>query len=98
MLSALRKLLTATGVFAAAAMSLMAGTVSAEPQNGGASAPPAAAGPAVAVPRGVGGYSMTLSDIWGPPKMPPAPKDFGPGFDFPPEPLNGGVTQDPYPN
>ena len=25
----------------------------------------------------------TLSDVWGPPKMPPEPKDFGPGFDFP---------------
>ena len=25
----------------------------------------------------------TLSDVWGPPKMPPEPKDFGPHFDFP---------------
>jgi hypothetical protein len=24
-----------------------------------------------------------LSDVWGPPKMPPEPKDFGPHFDFP---------------
>jgi hypothetical protein len=48
--------------------------------------------------RGVGGYSLTLSDIWGPAKMPPAPKDFGPHFDFPPEPLNGAPLQDPYPN
>jgi hypothetical protein len=30
--------------------------------------------------------------------MPPAPKDFGPHFDFPPEPLSGGLTHDPYPN
>jgi hypothetical protein len=53
-----------------------------------------------AVPRGavIGGYSTTLSEIWGPPEMPPAPKDFGPHFDFPPEPLNGGVLHDPYPN
>ena len=48
--------------------------------------------------RGVGGYSLRLSDIWGPAKMPPAPKDFGPHFDFPPEPLNGAPLHDPYPN
>jgi hypothetical protein len=24
-----------------------------------------------------------LRDVWGPPKMPPSPKDFGPHFDFP---------------
>jgi hypothetical protein len=47
---------------------------------------------------GVGGYSMTLSDIWGPPVMPPIPKDFGPHFDFPPESLNGPPLHDPYPN
>ena len=49
-------------------------------------------------PRGVGFYALTLSDIWGPAKMPPAPKDFGPHFDFPPEPLNGAPLHDPYPN
>jgi len=48
--------------------------------------------------RGVGFYSLRLSDIWGPAKMPPAPKDFGPHFDFPPEPLNGAPLHDPYPN
>ena len=47
---------------------------------------------------GVGGTSLRMRDIWGPAKMPPAPKDFGPGFDFPPEPLNGAPLQDPYPN
>jgi hypothetical protein len=46
----------------------------------------------------VGGYSTTLSDVWGPPVMPPAPKDFGPHFDFPPESLNGPPLHDPYPN
>ena len=46
----------------------------------------------------VGGYSTTLSDVWGPPEMPPAPKDFGPHFDFPPESLNGPPLHDPYPN
>ena len=45
-----------------------------------------------------GGYSMTLSDVWGPPEMPPAPKDFRPHFDFPPESLNGPPLHDPYPN
>lgn len=49
-------------------------------------------------PRGVGGTSLRLSDIWGPAKMPPAPQDFGPHFDFPPEPLNGAPLHDPYPN
>ncbi len=98
MLSALRKHFMITGVCAAVAVSLMAVSVHAQQRNNGAGAAPAAGGPVVAAPRGVGGYSMTLSDIWGPPKMPPAPKDFGPGFDFPPEPLNGGLTQDPYPN
>jgi hypothetical protein len=49
-------------------------------------------------PHGVGGYSLRLSDIWGPAKMPPAPKDFGPHFDFPPEPLNGAPLHDPSPN
>jgi hypothetical protein len=47
----------------------------------------------------LGHYSMTLSDIWGLPEMPPAPKDFGPHFDFPPQSLmdnGGGLTQDPY--
>lgn len=48
--------------------------------------------------NGIGGYSLRLSDIWGPAKMPPAPKDFGPHFDFPPEPLNGAPLHDPYPN
>ncbi len=48
--------------------------------------------------RGVGGYSLRLSDVWGPAKMPPAPKDFGPHSDFPPEPLNGAPLHDPYPN
>ena len=64
-------------------------------QGGGAY--PGAYGPAR--PRGPGGYSrLTLSDIWGPAKMPPAPKDFGPNFDFPPESLNGAPLHDPYPN
>jgi hypothetical protein len=49
--------------------------------------------------RGVGGFSrLTLSDIWGPAKMPSPPVDFGPHFDFPPQPLNGAPLHDPYPN
>ncbi len=49
----------------------------------------------------LGGYSMTLSEIWGVPEMPPAPKDFGPHFDFPAggsESLNGPPDHSPYPN
>lgn len=46
----------------------------------------------------IGGYSTTLSEIWGEPEMPPAPKDFGPHFDFPPASLNGPPNRDPYPN
>ena len=49
----------------------------------------------------VGGYSMTLSDIWGLPEMPPAPKDFGPHFDFPAGgniSLQGPPDHSPYPN
>ena len=42
-------------------------------------------------------YRKLKRDLWGPAKMPPAPTDFGPHFDFPPAPLNGGLTQDPYP-
>jgi hypothetical protein len=45
-----------------------------------------------------GGYSMTLRDVWGPAQMPPTPQDFGPHFDFQPEPLHGGLSHDPYPN
>ena len=50
---------------------------------------------------GVGGYSMTLSDVWGLPEMPPAPKDFGPHFDFPAGgniSLQGPPDHSPYPN
>ena len=50
-------------------------------------------------PRRPGGFSrLTLSDIWGPAKMPQPPTDFGPHFDFPPESLNGAPLHDPYPN
>jgi hypothetical protein len=43
-------------------------------------------------------YRKLKRDLWGPAKMPPAPTDFGPHFDFPPAPLNGGLNHDPYPN
>src|SRR4029079_15344978 len=40
---------------------------------------------------------MTLNEImYGPAGMPPAPHDFGPHFDYPPEPLNGGIASSPY--
>jgi len=71
----------------------------AQSQNGASArsgAPNAYYGPRA--PRSAGGYSLRLSDIWGPAEMPPAPKDFGPHFDFPPEPLNAAPLHDPYPN
>jgi len=48
----------------------------------------------------IGGTSWTLSDVWGEPEMPPAPRDFGPGFDFSPGgyELNGAPNNSPYPN
>ena len=62
-------------------------------------------------PGPFGGYSTTLSDIWGPPKMPATPKDFGPHFDFPAggdqtltcgaegsQYFCGGPSDSPYPN
>jgi hypothetical protein len=47
-----------------------------------------------------GGYSrLTVGDVlWGPAGMPPASKDFGPHFDFPPASLNNGPTEAPYPS
>jgi|GEM_PF-520564 len=51
--------------------------------------------------RRPGGFSrLNLSDIWGPAEMPPAPMDFGPGFDFPPGgyTLDGVPNSSPYPN
>ena len=49
--------------------------------------------------RPVGGYSrLTAHEVlWGPAGMPPAPKDFGPHFDFPAASLNDGPTEAPYP-
>jgi len=49
--------------------------------------------------RPVGGYSrLTARDVlWGPAGMPPAPRDFGPHFDFPAHSLNSGPTEAPYP-
>jgi hypothetical protein len=56
--------------------------------------------------------SRDLSQVWGPPKMPPEPKDFGPHFDFPAggsmnlgcgppdgkQYFCGGPSDAPYPN
>lgn len=50
-------------------------------------------------PRGGGAYPLTFSWIWGPAKMPPAPTDFGPHFDFPSGySLNGVPDRSPYPD
>jgi hypothetical protein len=51
----------------------------------------------VAPRSGIGGYSLSLSDVWGPAEMPPTPRDFGPHFDFQPSPLHGGIGTAPYP-
>jgi hypothetical protein len=98
MLPALRKLLLLAVVVASAALLLAGGDATAQQQTGGTGATQAPGGGYVVRERGVGGYSLTLRDVWGPAKMPPAPTDFGPHFDFPPEPLGGGLTHDPYPN
>jgi hypothetical protein len=96
-------MLTRTTVFRllALAMLLVAGQVfghSAQAQQGQQRIKPGSLNTYQVPGPAVGGYSMTLSDIWGPPVMPPAPKDFGPHFDFPPESLNGPPLHDPYPN
>ncbi len=72
---ALRKLVPVAAVLSAAVVSVVAGDVSAQQQKGGAGAVQLQGRPVVVTRRGVGGYSMTLSDVWGPAKMPPAPKD-----------------------
>lgn len=67
--------------------------------------------PARVAPRDavIGGYSTTLSEIWGLPEMPGAPRDFGPHFDFPaggdislpysvPSAVQGPPDHSPYPN
>jgi hypothetical protein len=69
----------------------------AEPGQGAGSSEESASDKAPPGNYGVGGTSLRLRDVWGPAKMPPAPKDFGPHFDFPPEPLNGVPLHDPYP-
>jgi hypothetical protein len=90
---ALRKLFLAV----LAIVAVVPGGASAEQRNGSTRAVPLQRPPIIVAPRrGIGGYSMTLSDVWGPAKMPPAPKDFGPHFDFPPQPLEGGISHAPY--
>ncbi len=49
--------------------------------------------------QGVGGTSLTLSDIWGPAEMPPPTID-SPGYDYNNSgyTLNGVPNRSPYPN
>ena len=98
-LPALRKSLSPATVLAGALLMLfsVSGAEAQQPPKGNSSGQAPEGYYVQAAPR-VGGYSLRLSDIWGPAKMPPAPKDFGPHFDFPPEPLNGAPLHDPYPN
>jgi hypothetical protein len=98
--SALRKALPLVAIVASGAVLVPAAQNAGaqQPNNGAASGQPPRV---LVVPRGepvIGGYSLRLSDIWGPAKMPPAPKDFGPHFDFPPAPLNSVPLPDPYPH
>lgn len=95
---ALRKLSALAAISAAAVFMLVqAGDARAEPRERSGAAQQ---GETVSGPRTTqsGGYSLRLRDIWGPAKMPPAPKDFGPHYDYPPQPLNGAPIHDPYPN
>jgi hypothetical protein len=82
-----------------AAVSLGLPTPVSHAQSSGArKAPPARVAPRDSV---LGGYSTTLSEVWGVPEMPPAPTDFGPHFDYPgggSESLNGPPDHSPYPN
>jgi hypothetical protein len=97
--SALRKAFSLAAIVASAAFLMPAAqNASAQSNNGSAAGPSSRV---LVVPRGqpvIGGYSLRLSDVWGPAKMPPAPKDFGPHFDFPPAPLNSVPLPDPYPH
>ena len=97
--SPLRKALPLAAVVASAAFLVPATqNAGAQQSNGAAQGQPPRV---LVVPGGepvIGGYSLRLSDIWGPAKMPPAPKDFGPHFDFPPAPLNSVPLPDPYPH
>lgn len=95
----LRKILSVATVLVAASLavvSLESAVAQQGPSNQGSGQgvfKPPHRGPAI------GGTSWTLRDVWGEPKMPPAPKDFGPGYDFTPNyDLNGGPNQSPYPN
>ncbi|MGC2408825.1 MAG: hypothetical protein WA441_02135 [Methyloceanibacter sp.] len=89
----LAALLAASSLLGWPAYESHAGDLAAPAKQGPGATSPVAPRDAV-----IGGYSTTLSEIWGPPEMPPAPKDFGPHFDFPPQPLEGGLLHDPYPN
>jgi hypothetical protein len=97
--SALRKFLPLAAAVASGVLLISAAQdVSAQQANNGEGAGPPPRIYAPPGPPAVGGYSLRLSDIWGPAKMPPAPKDFGPHFDFPPAPLNSVPLPDPYPH
>jgi len=89
--------LLALAILSVASFSFGLPVLDSHAQTAGArKSPPARVAPRDAV---LGGYSMTLSEIWGLPEMPPAPKDFGPHFDYPAEgSWNGLPTHSPYPN
>jgi hypothetical protein len=43
-----------------------------------------------------GAYPMKRRQIFGLDEMPDPPRDFGPHFDYQPQPLEGGVSNAPY--
>lgn len=100
MLSALRQALPLTAVAVAALFMLTSVDTAKAQQNRGGKSMESSSGKRVYRNRGVGGTSMTLSDVWGEPKMPPPPTDFGPGFDYTGSgyTLNGVPDTSPYPN
>ena len=74
--SALRKFLLLQQ--SSRAISAVQDAIAQQANNGQGAGPPRIYVPPGPLP--VGGYSLRLSDVWGPAKMPPAPKDFGPHF------------------
>ena len=105
-LHAFRTFLFAAIVFTGALLVLVWAQGASAEESSGEAAEQGAGAPSVqnyAGPRRrrPGGYSrLNLSDIWGPAEMPPAPMDFGPGFDFTPGgfTLEGVPNDSPYPN
>jgi len=97
------QMLLLPAMFFAGAFLVLIGTQEAKAEEAEGQGASNSSGDVYVVPkrRRPGGYSrLNLSDIWGPAEMPPAPMDFGPGFDFTPGgfTLEGVPNDSPYPN